>query len=208
MIEIKDFSLESTHYIGTEEDLLKESEVLKAKQVHDYLTLNGYCYVRVISGDYKGSIAKFTLDSPIGTEKLYRKVPCDEEVFIVKYLWYGKLSWKGKRNNPKFKLSSSSCDVLLGYTGETELIRIDLKKIKKDLLDKEVVDVDGNKLSVGDKVIYMNLRYGNGGALCRGTIIDFKAYAREGRASVIIENNKNPNENSELNYPRLQVMKQ
>lgn len=82
-----------------------------------------------------------------------------------------------------------------------------MKKEGQKLLQQDVEDIDGNKLLKGDKVLYMNLRYGSGGALCHGTVKDFKAHARGGYVSVIIENDYCDGEESECRQPYNQIFK-
>lgn len=208
MIEIKDFWLSggSTQITCAESELLKDEGFLKLKQIYDHLKEKGFCHVRVKGGDYEGSIAKFTMND-LNDDKFYWRINCREIRWGVKYAWYGKLSWKRKRNNPQFILMSSNCDVLLDYEGEEILKRFDLKKEGKKLLEQDVEDIDGNKLTKGDKVLYMNLRYGSGGMLCHGTVKSFKAHARDGYVSVIIENDNCSGEESECRQPYNQVYK-
>lgn len=210
MLEIKDFGvsegLRGSHFYGIEEELLKDEGLIKLKQVYDHLMAEGYCHVRVKGGDYDGSIAKFTLDTEEKYEKLYFRSWGDKLSFIVKRYWLGRLSWKGKRNNPAFTIKPSNCDIILDYEGEEVLKRFDLKKEGKKLLEKDTYDIDFNKLSIGDKVLYLNLRYGQGGCLCHGIVKDFKAHARDGYVSVIIKNIDSAEE-SECRQPYNQIYK-
>lgn len=209
MIEIKNFKISgysASHFYGSESKLLEDEGFIKLKQIHDHLLEKGFCHVCVKGGDYDGSIAKFTLDEGSNEEELYWRMHSREVCFGVKYHWQGKLSWKGKRNNPKFTLMYKTCDVLLDYEGEEILKRFDLKKEGKKLLEQDVYDIDDNKLSVGDQVLYMNLRYGNGGCLCHGTVKAFKAHARDGYVSVIIEH-ESGQEESECRQPFNQIYK-
>lgn len=183
------------------------TKVQTAELIHNILIQDGYAYVEVLEGDYKGSIAKFTV-----TEKLTKDFPvhmcyCRDIAYNFKHWWKGKLSWKGKRNNPQFKVSNSSCVILQGYEGDTILKRFDIRKEAKKLLDDtELCDIDGNILKIGDEVLYMNLRYGCGGRLDRGVIKEFKPHARQQYISVIISN-MDGDEESELNYPNTQILK-
>ncbi|UZV41191.1 hypothetical protein vBVpaMR16F_125 [Vibrio phage vB_VpaM_R16F] len=209
MIEITNFKLScgSSHWHGSESDLLQDEGFIKLKQVYEYLKENGFCHVRVNGGDYDGSIAKFTLDDDIDRDLYTRNWYSSDKSFMVEYAYHGRLSWVGKRNNPKFTLMNSTCDVLLDYEGEEILKRFDLKKEGKKLLEQDVEDIYGNKLTKGDKVLYMNLRYGSGGMLCHGTVKSFKAHARDGYVSVIIENDNCSGEESECRQPYNQVYK-
>lgn len=213
MIEIKNFGVKSSQFVGTEEELLADEGFQKLKQIYDHLKEYGECHVRVNGGDYDGSIARFTVDKEEKyqsiDDKLYRRIynSSKEERYNVKYSWRGKLSWKGKRNNTQFSIKNSTCDVLLNYEGEEVLKRFDLKKEAKKLLENtKVEDIDGNVLQVGDKVVYMNLRYGCGGKLCHGEVKEFKAHARDGFVSIIVEH-ESGEEVSELRNPEMQIFK-
>lgn len=182
---------------------------LVLEKFHMDLVLKGYCYIKVIGGDYDGSIAKFTISS-ICKESKFEYRGCRSGVNIKTY-WSGRLSWEGKRNNPKFSITHLSCIILEPDEGEvieTNLVRFDLKTEGSKLLEQDIKDVDSNTLCEGDDVVYMNLRYGYGGQLCRGTVKAFKAHARDGYVSVIIENVDGSGEQSQCRYPHMQIMKQ
>lgn len=151
MEEIKNFKPDSSsnQWHKSEQELLDDSGFQKLKRVYDYLKIHKFCHVRVIGGDYDGSIAKFTVDEGLEEEELYRQVYSRSKFFNVKYFWQGKLSWKGKRNNPKFTLMDSKCSVLLDYEGEEILRKFNLKEEGKKLLLQEVYDIDGKVLHVG-----------------------------------------------------------
>ena len=213
MIEIKNFKLgsASSQWHDTEEKLLADEGFKNLKLIFEHLKEHKFCHLRIIGGDYDGSIAKFTVDTPSGhksyhEDELYYPVYNGSKWFNVKYCWNGKLSWKGKRNNPKFMLMNSTCEVLLDYEGEEILKRFDLKKEGKKLLEQDIFDIDGQKLSVGDKVLYMNIRYGNGAELCHGSVKNFKAHARDGYVSVIILH-ESGKEESECRQPTNQIWK-
>ena len=208
MIVIKDFKLSNgnSQISCSEQDLLKDKGFLKLKMVYEYLETKGYCHVKIKGGDYDGSIAKFTPTSG-DKDKLYSMMYSREGRWTVKYYWDGRLSWKGKRNNPQFTLMDSTCEVFFECNHEDEVFqRVDLKKGASKLLEKAICDVDSKQLSVGDKVLYMNLRYGCGGKLSHGVVKGFKAHVRDGYVSVLILNS-NGEEESELKYPHYQIYK-
>ncbi len=188
-------------------DINPDKLVLEA--FHNKLVKDGHCYIKVIGGDYDGSLAKFTISDTCKKDKFeYRG---GRSGINIKTYWSGRLSWKGKRNTPKFNITHSSCIIVEPEDGEvveTNLVMYNIKAEAAKLLEEDTCDVEGNILSVGDKVVYMNLRYGCGGRLCKGTIKSFKAHARQGYVSVIIENTKDVNEQSECRYPEMQVMKE
>lgn len=205
--EINNFGIGSSQYRGTEEDLLKDEGFLAMKETYDHLLEHKWCHVRILEGDYEGSVAKFTLDEGCSLSELYRRIFTREEIYNVVYSFSGKLSWKGKRNNPKFLLTNRSCQVILNGNHTVELFnRFDLKKEKEKLLQNKIYDIDSNELSVGDNVLYLNMRYGSGGSLCHGKVKDFKAHARDGYVSVIISND-NLEQESECRNPSYQIYK-
>lgn len=212
MKRIENFKLASnrgTQWHESEESLLNDEGFKKLQVIYEYLKKFKSCHVFIKEGDYKGSIAEFTVDEGIERYgyrrgELYYPV---QDWFNVKYYWEGRLSWKNKRNNPKFTISHDTCDVLLGYEGEEILKRFNLKEEGKKLLSQDVHDIDGMKLSVGDEVLYLNIRYGSGGSLCHGVVGGFKAHARDGYVSVIVTNKDNSSQESECRQPWNQIYK-
>lgn len=205
--EIKSFGVGSSQYYGKEEDLLKDEGFLAMKNIYEHLLEYRWCHVRVLEGDYDGSVAKFTLDEGCPLKELYRCNYSIEDVYNVVYSFSGKLSWKGKRNNPKFLLINRACEVILNGDHTIEVFeRFDIKKEKENLLKHKVYDIDSNELNVGDEVIYLNMRYGSGGALCHGKVKEFKAHARDGYVSVIVSN-ENLEQESECRNPSYQIYK-
>lgn len=175
-----------------------EKDVEVCSRFHDKLKEYGFCFIEVLQGDYKGSIAKFSLTESLNEYKISWNGN-------VKTCWSGRLSWGGRRNNPKFNITSRSCCILPDYEGETHFVKFDLNKKKTELLrDISVTDIRGNKLNIDDSIIYMNLRYGCGGKLSFGKIVEFKANARQGYISVVVENELE-DERSELHYPHNQI---
>lgn len=207
MKEITNFGVGRSQYHGKEEDLLKDEGFLAMKDIYEHLLEYGWCHVRILEGDYEGSVAKFTLDKGCSLKELYRRIYTREEIYNVIYSFSGKLSWKGKRNNPKFQLINRSCEVILNGDHNLEVFaRFDLEKEKEKLLQNQVYDIDSNELKVGDEVLYLNMRYGSGGSLCHGKIKEFKAHARVGYVSVIISND-NLEQESECRNPSYQIYK-
>ncbi len=205
---MKEFKLPRVHTLPFKDfDTNPDKLVLEA--FHDKLVKDGHCYIKIIGGDYDGSLAKFTISDNCKNDRFeYR---CCRSGINLKYYWTGRLSWKGKRNIPKFTITSNSCIIVepeYGEVVETNLVMYNIKAEAAKLLEKDIRDVEGNILNLGDKVIYMNLRYGCGGRLCKGIVKSFKAHARQGYVSVIIENAEDVNEQSECRYPEMQVMKE
>lgn len=208
MKTIKDFRVNGTsQWRGTEEDLIKEDDFQKLEEVYNHLKEHNWCHVYVKEGDYEGSIAKFTLSESLINTPLYRRVLSREEIYNLKCIFQGKLSWKGKRNNPKFSLWYRTCDVILNASPEDEIFkRFDIKKEKEKLLKQEVYDIDGETLSLGDEVLYINTRYGQGSSLCHGVVKEFKPDVRGGFLSVLIHNSQ-LDQDSVCNNPEFQIFK-
>lgn len=175
-------------------------------------------YVRVIAGDYAGSIAKFTAEG-VTTEIVKRNFYWDDKIklpsgdvvkrfgYSVTTCWSGRLSWDKKKNNPRFRLSHDSATVLLDYDGETILRKFDYKRESEWVANHEPCnDVDGNPLAVNDKVIYLNLRYGCGGKLSRGRIIGLKGDPRSKSVIVMIEEDTTK-QRSECRYSEQQIIR-
>lgn len=194
-------------YRGTQGDLLIDPDFMKLARLYNHLEDKGYCYIKLSEGDYAGSVAKFTVDRDFFKgRKLYSQNWGDNYYHFTSY-FSGRLSWKGKRNNPKFLLRSGTVEeVYLCSNMETVFKKLDFTKIKKELLEQGVYDIDGEELSLGDDVLYMNLRYGCGGKLCKGAIQEFKPHAREGYVSVVIQQ-ANSEEISNCNHPHMQIYK-
>lgn len=192
-------------YVVERSEINTDQELPVLRDINEKLKKDGNLFIKVLEGDYKGSIAMFKpLEGSVKDDVVIRNYGGD---FNISCSWSGRLSWKGKKNNPQFIIAHRSCLILEDYRGETLLKRFNLKEESKKLLQGSVEDIDGNTLAKGDKVLYMNLRYGSGGSLCHGTVSDFKAHARQGYLSVLVSNDLDKEEVSDLNYPHQQIYK-
>lgn len=200
---MKQIKLPSLNNLTLKEYEDGSDDVTLLRSFDDKLATDGFCYIYVQEGDYDGSIAKFVLDAKSYQPVLFNKVYGSLK---INAFWYGNLRWKGKPNKPKFTLMPKNCYWLPDYDGETKLVRVDLKGKASELLQQDICDINDCKLSVGDKVLYLNLRYGCGGKLCHGTVKSFKAHSRQEYVSVIITNDE-IDEESECNYPHNQIYK-
>lgn len=187
--------------IDTSEDI----KILR--NIHNNLKENGFCYVKILKGDYTGSIAKFyPSDYELKDEDVVNHRTRSSTNRNVKCYWSGKLKWEKRKNNPNFDMSYDTAIILVDYQGETEYLRLDLKAGKETLLQQtKLYDINGKEIKIGDNVLYLNLRYGSGGSLCYGVVKGFNAHVRAGFVSVIISNKDKPEEESDLNYPSQQV---
>lgn len=158
----------------------------------------GELFVRFTSGDRKGSIAHLKPDPDRSNENnlridYSRSFRNETEYRIEGDLWNGILTWDGRRNKVKtwFPSYYDEFEYLIGYDGPTVWEMFDHKAAKAAVLENpDQKDIDGNVLSIGDKVLYINARYGSGMVLDRGEIKEFKVVAdsKKTEISVIIEN--------------------
>lgn len=194
-------------YVRTQEELDNNEDIKLLLELDNHLREHGHCYVYILGGDYKDSIAKFSVDKAwVDKHQIIPRRSYDGGWNINSY-WSGRLSWVGKRNNPKFIITPRSAGWLKDYSGETKLVKLDLKKEAASLLENYyVTDIEGNEISIGDNVIYMNLRYGYGGRLCRGQVVELKPHVRSESIHVVIRNDNDHDELSELKYPNIQVL--
>ncbi len=192
-------------YVVKRSEIDTDPDLQVLRSINDRIKKDDFLFIKVLKGDYKDSIAIFTpLEDSLKDDVVIRNYGGD---FNISCFWSGRLSWKGKKNNPQFMITPNSCMILEDYKGNTLLKRFNLKEESKKLLQGSVEDMDGNTLAKGDKVLYMNLRYGCGGKLCHGTVSDFKAHARQDYLSVLVSNDFNNDEISDLNYPHQQIYK-
>ncbi len=174
----------------------------------------GTLYARFISGDRTGSVVKLTHNpayrhqeepgirySPVS----FRDGPWyrfeNEYFFCV-------CSWDDRRNTVKVNFPNRVIELLLNYDGPTVWAKFDAKSAKEKVLQNpDQKDIDGNVLSIGDKVMYINARYGSRMGLERGTVKEFKVVVNSHTTSIstIIENVTG--ELSTLSYPEDMVCK-
>lgn len=211
---IKEFGISG--FVHDDESVMKSQQwYINLEKVFNQLKEHGYCYVKVKTGDYKGSIAKFKPIVPIQGDhnlafhgdRLYRRGISTgrKQFFHINRLILGRLSWKGRRNNPKFTLAHEHCEVLLGYEGEEIFEKFD-PKLAAENMKIEVFDIDNKPLAEGDTVLYINARYGQATTLCHGVIKRFQAYPKLNLVSVFVANDETGVE-SECKYPHSQIFK-
>ena len=145
----------------------------------------GKLFIKFVNGDRKGSIARVVLDPQehIKTfnedcQIIYCRVPFTDTVLykIDNPYFFGVAKWDKRKNSCEVHFPSRDIVFLPNYDGPTVYEMFDKKAAKEDLLkDPNQLDVDGKKLEIGDKVLYINARYGSGFTLCHGTIVEFKA---------------------------------
>ncbi len=177
------------------------------RQLVNQVALHKGFYVSVFRGDYAGSIAKYIPQRSLSADDVVIKRGHGSTYWYltgVSAYSKGKLKYKGQKYTPRVDLYE--CRILLDYVGEEVYCKKDYQSISDSLLSEDVLDTQGNALKVGDKVLYLNLRYGCGGKLCTGTILKFKAKPKSGSVSVIIQQEGSEQE-SQCNYPSMQIYK-
>lgn len=210
-----EFKLSWTHYNGVEDkdhpDLVQYVEDVNYFKSR---LKDGNLYIKFIDGDRKGSIARLepnpkykdsvceyrgTYNTWLG-KSLYR--PVSDIIFAV-------CRWDKRSNKVQFDSHWKNFVFLPNYTGPTVWELFDKNAAKQKLMEElEVFDIDDNELKVGDRVLYINLRYGAGGMLDHGKIKEFKIIndSKTYRVETIIERDGD-GVLSTVNYPENMVYK-
>lgn len=199
-----------------ENDPVALSYLEQLKSVKEALT-SGRLYCRYVDGDRKGSVAKLIPDPAYShiadrvpdirySASSWNKGPWyrfENDMFFM------IATWKGRKNRVKETWSYySQFEFLIGDNIETVWEKFDAKAAKEQILkNPDQKDIDGNVLTVGDKVMFINARYGSRMVLERGTIKEFKAVVDSKKTVIttIIENSEGAL--STLSYPEDMVCK-
>lgn len=150
---------------------VKEQWKLARKNLRENQEAGIPVYLLFVGGDRKGSIARFVSEADPEFQGKKRYAP--------RFAYdYGQCVWDDRKNKIQWTLSGSYAVWLPDYSGPTVWEKFDVKAAKAKLLDNiKEEDIDGKRLFVGDKVLYINARYGGGAQLCHGTIDRFEAKA-------------------------------
>ncbi len=176
---------------------------------------NGTLYIKFIDGDRKGSIARFTLNPEYRykpaevVHKYHSRWDAELQYEISNYYLFGTAKWDKRKNSCQVHIPSRDIVILPNYTGPTVYQMFDRKAAKEELIkNPDQHDIDGKLLSVGDKVLYINARYGSGFVLCHGTIKEFKVSAdSKGHSFTTIVKNDDGDEESSISYPTQMIWK-
>ena len=123
------------------------------------------------------------------------------------------MRWDKRRNRIKWH-TYDHCEYLRDYDGPTVWKKFDKKAAAKKLLkENDILDREKQVLKVGDRVIYINARYGSGACLDRGTIEEIKFNVQKStyfnkeqyQVHVIIKNDNG--QKSDIKNPQLSVIK-
>jgi hypothetical protein len=181
-----DLQTPSQHYFDSETDADAVAFCNARNALLDQ-AINGTLYIKFVDGDRKGSIAKLVIDveeHPYNERKAEvercRSSWSNEKVQyqIDNTYFFGTAKWDKRKNSCKVSFPSKEIVFLPNYEGPTVYEMFDKKAAKEELLkNPDQHDIDGKLLAVGDKVLYINARYGSGFGMCHGTIKEFKVVA-------------------------------
>jgi len=175
----------------------------------------GDLYIKFIAGDRKGSIARLIPDtiknrpskiitrmSTFSDGRNYRIE--DDRIYCV-------AKWDKRSNKVRLNLPNRDVIFLPNYEGPTVWCLFDKKAAKVEALaNNPQKDIDGEILNVGDQVLYINTRYGQGSSLCHGVIREFTAIVDSRSTEIFthIENLDVQNgEMSKVSYPHMMIWK-
>ena len=174
-------------------------------------------YIRITAGERKGSIAYIEKldpdhnnDAPTITHNRYFREPNsrinNSSLNVI-------LRWDKRRNRIKWS-TYNNCEYLRDYTGPTVWEKFDKKAAEKKLMEEtDISDRDGTILKKGDRVLYINARYGCGASLDRGTIEEIKfnvqktEYQDREYTSVHVIIKNDDGSKSDIKSPQLSILK-
>lgn len=211
-----EFVLKNPYINGfeNEDDPLAISYIKERNEIARRI-LEGTMYVKFISGDREGSIAKIFPDPTYGKLKeatiggAYRSWDHN-----IRYAFYDTgiwviCKWDKRSNKPKLSIPDRDIVLLPNYDGPTIWNLFDKNSAKKEILKSpDQYDIDGNLLNIGDKVLYINARYGSGMELQHGKIIEFKVVvdSRKTEIKTVVKSDVN-GIISTINYPETMIYK-
>lgn len=178
---IKQIPLKNPHINGVhpdDKDLLRPHIELMTG-ILDKIDAGERVYLGITSGERKGSIAyiHFVIDHYRNGKPgiRYSGGSWDNKVRIKNDTIYCVLGWDKRRNKIQWSSYQDGTVYLPDYTGPTVWKKYDKKKeAEKYLKEHLILDREDNVLIVGDRVFYINARYGGGASLDRGTITEIK----------------------------------
>jgi len=145
------------------------------KEMQSYNEQGKPIYIKILTGERRGSIGKFIPNKDIIHTVYFSSYDNTYRYIAVAT---GHMVWDGSKNKIRVHLYARGWDPeyswLKDYTGSTIFKKFNKKKYKEKVLKSITqTDIDGNVLETGDKVLYVNIRYGLGSHLCRGKITGF-----------------------------------
>jgi hypothetical protein len=222
---MKKIDLKNPHSNGVpqsrEAELQPHIDVIN--EIHDRLERGDRVYVEITAGEREGSIAYIELDDDYCNERprihyyndTYRFGPMGDPDHGVAQLNHCSINcilrWEKRRNRIKWATYHDTV-YLQDYKGPTFWVKFDKKQAAKDVLEKTtVVDRYGYKLEKGDRVLYINARYGDAARLDAGVITDIKAKVKlcghRRYESIHVHIDNDVGEHSEICAPELSIAK-
>ena len=204
------------HYFDDPADPEAVAYIAARNELYDRM-MNGTLFVKFISGDRKGSIARMKPDpryadhpQPRASIKDAHRYWNDPQRYQVDWAWFsGICKWDKRKNSCQLTMPDADAVFLPNYDGPTIYEMFDRKAAKTELLkNPDQTDIDGNVLAIGDKVLYINARYYAGMELCHGTIQEFKVTAdSKGHSFTTVVKNDEADEVSSISYPWQMIYK-
>lgn len=198
---------ETLHGDGLLDSETKVLESIHQELLDDYDKNGGFIYVKIPKGQKAGSIAKLVSKEPPSFKKhrqSYSHRDPDGPKYNVWIKYSGNLRWTGRSNKPKGNIAYD-CNWLKDYDGPTVWKSESADDVRARVLETPLKSVTGEHIKVGDKVLYINARYGSGMRLSFGKItkIDAEYHSYDNTASpyVVVTNDSNPLEESRINNP-------
>jgi len=186
------------YYYDQADDPELLSTVATFRDLHLALKSGEKVFIEFLDGDREGSIAELQLSSKFKNHDeprvrtIYGYYQHDKTRYEPDCTIYGQLKFTGKSHRPDQDIRPGSHVVWIkGYKGPTVWKKFDAKAAKEEILATEdQCDRDGSPLAVGDHVIYVDLAYGSGARIERGTVKEFKVSVDSSRHTVytLVEN--------------------
>ena len=177
---MKEFNLKSPYLNGfKDQDDSALAYVNAYNSIFDLIS-DGKMYVKFIKGDRAGSIAKVKFSEKVKNQEKTKIISFrsnfDWRFRFSESYFYLTCEWDKRSNKVQLQMPNYEAVFVLDYEGPTVWSLFDVKKAKAEALNNlDERDIDGKLLKVGDKVLYINARYGSGFTLNHGEIVEFKA---------------------------------
>lgn len=213
---IRQVSLDDPHPNGTADKKDFDGHIAAFAEILTKLKAGKRVYLGIPEGERAGSIAYIKevdrdLDSLEPPAPRYNSYSSGKTPWQCNAGFHCTLGWDKRRNKIKHYVGHG--DVYLpDYDGPTVWKKFDKKAEEEKLLQTALIlDRDGNELGIGDRVIYINARYGSAACLDRGNIHDIKINVQKGRRKqyetlhVLIRNDDGTD--SDIRYPERSIIK-
>ena len=165
------------------------------QDIHDKLEAGERVYIGYPEGERAGSIGfikelECDMDQIIPTVRnssYYSTRP--DGTWICHAGFHAKIGWDKRRNVVKCYIGHGKV-YFPNFKGPTVWEKFDKKAAEKEATDARIViDRDGKVINVGDRVLYINARYGGAAQLDRGIITDIKVKVKKIRSQTYADLN-------------------